>query len=482
MHNLSNYALCERYINTLCDLIIKVCVLQKPHMSARTDRILDKAVTTGTLSSSGKDFLVAALDPFHDSQLKDLQGWPDLETTSSVVRLIKQTINISTNQGTNPWDCYIDLFPWLNRLNFTHTNSTFGGRVDNTVLYDPATTPVNYGGLTVSGVASGATVDWSTLNDRINGLSLPNEFAEGTFRIVGIGFEVTNTTAELYKQGQALVYRQPNPSPKPCAFKFHSNDGAGIVDRGTYTCVEYNVPPSNAAQTMLLPGTRSWAAEEGCYVVGTFVGQDNPPVAVNYTCPVMQFFSGNSDTAFNQPAVPAAPITNASNLIIPLPLAPTIKSRVVNAAQPTLLMPIHMCGARFIGLSPQTTLAVTLNMYVESFPTVAEEGILVLATPSAQYDPVALEIFSHALTYLPVGVPVAENGLGEWFKKAMQFANDYIAPVTDLFGVPLASKAIRGGNKLASQYITSPSPMAKPPTAKMLEAKKKDQKKTNMKK
>lgn len=441
----------------------------------RSERVLTNAVKTGELTDSGRDFLIAALDPFHDSQLKDLQGWPDLETAPSVVRLVKQTQSITTNRGPSTnWDCYIDLWPFLNTLNFNNTaNHPYTGKINDAILYDTADLLTNFGGLSIGGVVADGTMNYGIQGNFIHNITLPDAFAAGTQRVVGIGFEVVNTTAPLHKQGQAIVYRQPNSVLSPTAYRFFSlTNNTGLTGNGSFTCGLLNSPPTSIADTMLLPGTRQWPAGEGCYVVGCFAGSENPPTMVNYTTPVIGSQDSFTDVAYNQSIPPAVPLDNSTNVLFCPPLAPQIGTRQLGASYPTIIHPMHGCGARFIGLSPETSLSVTLNIYLESFPTPADRSILVLATPSAQYDPVALEIFSHALTYLPVGVPVRENGLGEWFHKAMSLANEYIAPAADLFGFPLIGTTIRAAKNATDQYMTPPTTMTRPTRPLLTTAKK----------
>jgi hypothetical protein len=113
-------------------------------------------------------------------------------------------------------------------------------------------------------------------------------------------------------------------------------------------------------------------------------------------------------------------------------------------------------------------------MYIETFPSINDPGILVLATPSAQYDPVALEIFSRALTCMPIGVPLADNFFGDWFTGVVESVTDYLTPVADLFGLTSVAAISRGASGLAKKYrkengyVTPPSPMSRPimPAAK----------------
>jgi hypothetical protein len=146
--------------------------------------------------------------------------------------------------------------------------------------------------------------------------------------------------------------------------------------------------------------------------------------------------------------------------------------------QATKLYPIQQVGAFFQGLSEETTLSISMNVFVETFPTVAEPEILVLATPSACYDPVALQIFSNALSVLPVGVPAGFNPFGEWFTDIVSTLSDWLTvPATALnpvlgAGVGVAGKMAKEWRKKQgydkpegkkrNEQTTAPTPRTKP--------------------
>lgn len=427
---------------------------------SRAERFLENAVSFGKLTSSGKDFLIAALDPFHDQQLKDLQGWPDLETSSSVVRLIKQTISVKAPVGTvNPWDMYVDLWPWLNSLLFISTSHGGGSRRNDNLVIDTNGSGTYMGGLTVWATNAGTAVDFGNSANRIGMINLPEDYSKGSQRVVGIGFEVVNTTAEIYRQGQAVVYRQSNPVNKTTTmFMKEGPGGAGTFESMSFCPIPS--PPTTIASTLLIPGSRQWAAEEGCYCVGCFCGQDNPPHIVGYTGPLVYTTEGGADTAYN---VLGAMTTGPNMDPVYVPARILYPGSATSLTQPVVVHPIHMSGARFTGLSTQSTFSITLNIYLETFPTVAEAGILVLATPSAQYDPVALEIFSNALTQLPVGVMVRENGLGDWFSDAVMTTSKYLSPVLEAAGFTGLAKGAKVAGQLAKKwredngYMTAPN-------------------------
>jgi len=101
----------------------------------------------------------------------------------------------------------------------------------------------------------------------------------------------------------------------------------------------------------------------------------------------------------------------------------------------------NACGAFFTGLSPQTTLNLTVHYYVERFPDVAQTDLVLLATPSPRYDSQALTFYSNAVRDMPVGVMQRENSLGSWFRGAIQTVRNWFAPLASLIPHPLAQMA-----------------------------------------
>lgn len=461
------------------------------------------ALASASITSSGRDFLIASLDPMHDAQLKDLQGWPDVETSSSVVRCIKQSITISAPKNTTGnWDAHIVLWPWFDQLNMARYrrsssdnsgyNSCFAttgvSGTTNRWLGDGSIDAVPMlGGCQVFSGTSGTSFSQllqqpATIESVYESIVLDPSYSKGASRIVGAGFEIVNTTAEIYRQGQLCVYRQPfthtesftpiirttNPGgPTPPAY----TQSTGVSFQWIRT------PPENFQEAMLIPGSRQWKASDGAYVVASFVGQDNPPKNVSYVNPVFPIDTYYSDgssfimsktgteescrssTNFkNDSGVVAASfyclgdsLTTANNMLI---------------TQPTKIYPINTSGALLTGLSPQTTFTLTCNIYVESFPTVDEKDILVLATPSAVYNPPSLELFSNLMSVMPVGVPAGDNASGDWWQAIVDAAAEVVpvaAKVASMIpGGGIVSTGLDALGSVAKQYATPQSPQSRP--------------------
>jgi hypothetical protein len=249
----------------------------------RGERILTKLVEAKLLTPAGHDFLISALDPFHDSQLENLQGWPDLETASSVIRCIKQSINLAVAAGTGNWDCHVVFFPWLNPILL----ATLGRGSTNT--YIGVNPGFIGGGLVAFQVPTGAALDMTT-NPIIGALYLPDNYSAGTSRATGVGFEVSNTTAPLYRQGQVTVYRNSEPSKSTEVRTYHATaTGAPPGSIGVNGNYDMKCQPLSQANAMLIPGSRQWLAEKGIYMVVPFTGSTNPPAIVGASQPSLEY-------------------------------------------------------------------------------------------------------------------------------------------------------------------------------------------------
>jgi len=402
------------------------------------------------INQSDADMLVACLDPCHDTMLANLDGWPDLETGASVVRCVKQSLSISATSGsgpavTAPWDLHINLQPFLNFSNIQTTLS----RVNNIGTVTAADTSNVFGGLTCTAAFnSGQAVDYFTTDpfSALGNLDLPAAYSGGLSRVTGIAFEVVDTTAVLNQQGSCFVWRQMDTrDADTCNYTFLQSPPhtVGQSETTSFDGVQLVVPPLTVGQAMLIPGTRTWASKEGCYVVGCFHSAENPPIQTNYVQPIMvednDILGSSNTTKLRYPVSPANVVVGTTR---------------INAVQPQKIYPYHSCGAIFAGLNPLSTFRLSLVIYVESFPTIAPEdqAILVMAKPSMAYNPYLLELLSHSMQTMPVGVMFKENGLGTWFATAVRAASKYLSAPASLVN-PLLGMAVKAAGEVANGYL-----------------------------
>lgn len=249
---------------------------------------MNRLVNEGKIGPSGRDWLVAALDPFHDTQLANLEGWPDVECGASVVRCIKQSMTIKKPAGlpAGNWDCHIVQWPWLTSSGNTFTPTST--RVGN--AFSMNATPITgaqqrLGGLQAFGVEGGADLEIMCPvggTTQVAGtLNIDSTFTKGSGRLIGAGYEVRNTTAELYLQGSVICYREMANARDVVALHGFGPVTAGGNVMTVLNATEVRYPPSNAAEAKLLCGSREWKAEEGMYQVAAFTTSDNPAMTIS---------------------------------------------------------------------------------------------------------------------------------------------------------------------------------------------------------
>lgn len=365
-------------------------------------------INSPLLTEAGKRWLVRALDPFHDSQVEPA-GYPDMEMSATVIQEINMSVGVGApiGSGGNNWDCHI--FNWCDFA--VATGSTLGGSVfynfssESLSANGSAAWPV--GGLGICSVVAGNNITLPTndgrvcLGSAINQAINPIQYMSSKCRVVGMAFEVTNTTAELYKQGVCTAYRMPQID-KLTNVKFLPQDGGSGVPT---TCHLYTLPPGAPELALVLPASKQWAASEGFYGVCTLQSERLPLVGCDNLARVY---------TTDQAVTTVTPLLSAS---VPA-IATTIDNTFVGNNGLYYNAPYNTTGAYFTGLSPQTTLQVTLKLLIETAPG-ASSPFVTLAKPSPMYDPEALRLYTQVLNHLSVAVPVTMNPSGEWFQDVL---------------------------------------------------------------
>lgn len=338
------------------------------------------------ISPEGRKWLDVALDPFKDIQQKPT-GYPDRVCAQSVVQTVHQSLDITKPAtATGNWDCNIFLdTAWVDKQLFVTPRplSTVTTMFQNT---SQEANPYQRGGLVIRSGPSG--VPLSILQTSNKSLSLVTDVFQNdtSCRILGIGFEVHNTTAELNKQGSVITYRVDDvPYVYPTTVV---KDKASASSCPPYDTMELVDPPTTAGEAIDLPGSLQWDAAHGVYVVPLFNQPSNPPVDLR----AMPLLEVTSDTFYYQKInfdTTIAYIGDAGNAPIPITLS----------------------GAYFTGLSPETTLTLNLTYYVEQFPNFSSP-LHRLTSPSCPDDYKAIELYTKVARHLPTGVKVNDNFAG----------------------------------------------------------------------
>lgn len=408
-------------------------------------------VQRGLISDQGKAFLIATLDPFHDSQIENLAGYPDIETSPSLVRMIKQSMTITKPAGmpAGNWDCQVVSWPWMKQMGFSECEFRSNNR-----LYGTFSPVQPLGGLQAFAVPSGTDFDF---NDaavvQAGSLALQDEILQGSNRLIGAGYEIHDTTAELYKQGAVCNYLMHNVPKDASLFMVQGTTNAPPAANylsNVFAGTSFRNIPKNTAQALLIPGSNEWAAKDGVYAVCRFAGVENPPYTVDYNLPVLFEIDDIPSTEGGAPLhYPDHP--NTSQIIFPA------TALDINAGNSPAWksFPIHTSGSIFTGLNENAALRINFNCIIENFPGPRDTKDLSIARPSASFDPRTLEIYSHTLCHAPVAVPVNENPLGEWFMDVVGKVANFLKPMPGLPG--LIGSAASGIADTMKPFLTTPS-------------------------
>nr|UUW20924.1 MAG: hypothetical protein [Sanya astro-like virus 1] len=406
---------------------------------ARSERILDRLAREDHLTEAAKQWLTVALDPFHDNPTNCV-GIPDSQTGDSVVQCIKSSMTIKKPDSitTGTWDCHVVMSPFMANNAAPVTFVTAYSLANyGTLRYDDSVNGRQVAPITVAKYPTGepawanpyngfatTSADYGT-----DVLALNANFTAGDYRIISQGFEVLNTTASLYQQGLCTVYRSPVPEFDSTTTQATTAVSGGQVKFTGYRMyLPFQTVPNTVSQALRLPGSKQWHAKEGCYVVGRLNTCDSNVANDCWVQPLVDVGQIDSSTLDHAYYMPKCETTTLGTT----PAVQILSSRPFQWAN------MDVSGAFFTGLSLETTLTINWNIYVERFPASTETDLVVLAKPSPQYCPMAFELYKAIAQNLPVGVMQKENGLGDWFRDAVNTAAEFIQPVAAMIPHPAA--------------------------------------------
>lgn len=378
--------------------------------------VLDRLQGSKALTPEGADWLKLALDPFHDFN-HQVAGYPDTDGSQTVVSCYQYQMDVAAPAGVaGNWDAHVYNLPIARA-----TLMTAGTVSDTWAQFTAAGAPAVTAQQSMFNVTTGASGD---ILQPVTGAGPQNEYdcvpavgnddiAGGISRVLGAGFEVTNTTASLNKQGSVTVYRMPQSTHVQTIL---ATNAAGI-ESGPVLSERARAPPTALSEINLLKGTRTWDAASGVYVTLAQNRIQNPLVQMSTTALVLQK-AGSPGVQANGQLSQTAVLQ--SNL-------PPIPSTIVPIANQT--MPFDLSGAYFTGLSNATVLTIKVKVYVERAPTFSEANLAVLASPSAPYDVRALGLYSRCISELPVATKVRDNASGDWWRSVLGVLSKVAGPV-----------------------------------------------------
>lgn len=375
---------------------------------------IPRELRTG-LSRDGLDWLVLATDPFHDYR-HEVAGYPDATGVGTLVRCYQETWDLVA-PGAGNWDAHVFTLPMMNNAIFS-TGTVAEGTYTPTSTVNTRLGTVN--AITVA--AGGDLFNYAAIaTAKYSGVNVSTDV---DCRIIGLGIEVINTTAEMYKQGTVTAYQMPNrPETANCYYDDEKKIEA-IEVRADVSSTYVRAPPITSATAIKFPNALQWEAKEGAYMV---VGLDSDNNGFHRAIPSQMLICG---------AVGGSGCGSTIALVH------------TDHAKPYNILPcnINTGGIMLTGLSNSTTLTVKYKLYVELAPGPLHADVT-LATPSAALDYKALELYSQITQRMPVATMSKNNANGDWFKAILRTIRNVLDPVAQLVGkvVPGVGKAYTTG-------------------------------------
>lgn len=465
------------------------------------------------LTDAGKQWLIAALDPFHDTPVRP-SGLPDSDRSPSVVQTIKKSLTISAPAGTaGTWSFCVFTLPELQSMTMypcIYKSGKYQPQYWNGSAFaadnpgGPGTVaPMSDVGLV--NLSSDAAITLCTINVWCwntdvtvffpNGVDMwtapnstyfqgpqfgPAPVAEAlpTFdsksRVIGAGLELHNTTAELYKQGTLTVSRTSNGNRDGCMPLIRYEDGTALfTETGTSVLQKdydlplvkiSNGPPATVSESMLYEGTRQWEAKEGVYSVLAMDALRNPMM---YGTPAYRAFLNSLQASTTDADVKKRGFSLPANQY-----ANFRKTCCQLGGAITQVAPHEITTIMASGLSAQTTFVLETIFYVEVSPHVNDpwfSSLVPLCRASPPEDLAALELYQRVSCSLPPGVPVAMNPAGEFWDMVRKVVT-FVAPtVSNLLGL-IPHPAAQIGSKVAALAARVAAVESKPPEKKAIAA------------
>jgi hypothetical protein len=381
---------------------------------AQAQEIFNGLVKRDILDPEAMAYVIANTDPMHDQEILHLCGMPDASLSDQITVKAPYQISISAPPlTTTPWQFLVHNWPW------TTASASSASAITNFDLLGnwlrvPTTQPN-------AQVAMPSISIWRGLDNlpigpfRSNtvgnapiplGLGLADNLTRGVGRLIGWGFEVYDTSAIVNKQGTVTVWRQNTNTYDKSPFFYAGPSTVGpFTSWGVTDGVTIQRPPETITEANQLLGTKSWRGEDGCYCVLVNDQESQLARMPDMTQPVVL----QADFQSGPVALPSVGVLAGSfnqNLV---------GLQAINTpAMRWNWQPYHMSGAFFTGLHPDSTYLVRTIYFYERQPSINEPDITLLTTRSAGYHPLAMEVRTRVLQRMPIGVPVDENGFGEW--------------------------------------------------------------------
>lgn len=363
--------------------------------AARADRRPD------ALTDRGKDYLKLVLDPYHDFNVRGT-GVPALDTGSTYLRNIRlrQALVVpAVVPGVTSWELHVMTTPVYCAQSASILDTTLSGTGTIADPYKSKNTIDLFAGVSQ---VSHVCYAWVPSNSAFGILDPLTQFSAlnigspewGSYRIVASGFEVHNSTPELYRSGTVTTWRA-NPTQELSSLRL-ADQNLFAVSRS------YNGIPATLQLANQFPTSRTWEAAAGCYVVSSPDFSDVAFKSYDEGCVVIR--TGATQGATRRSIIVGGLVDfdvggSEGRLVYRSGFVPS--------------------GAIFSSIAPESTFTLDCRVTVEVSPDLTTSDLSIASQPTAS-DPVAMELAALAMAALPSGVPASFNAAGDWFRMVLK--------------------------------------------------------------
>lgn len=410
---------------------------------ARSENILHAVMNKCEISPQGQDFIDIYVDPSKDLGGIKCAGYPDASNRNVTVHHIKRSVTVSAPFGilpTDTWACHAFQGPLASPhtiINAVQTRANF--------ITQTRTSSNIIGGLTILNDITGASSNRLGYGNRISNIAAPIDFfLNSNARVIYQAHQCRNITPELYQSGTVMTYRKTEVPLSETTFEASLWNPVATPAPTGYGSMSFKFLETDVGEysdLLQLPGSKQWEAKKGHYCVGSTCSMEQPvgtdkAEAILFKDTRLESTSGNNASRWMSETSPYVPIPNYD-----VEFLGNLPSGVFN--QP-FITNFNTSGAYYTGLSPQTVLVFTAIFGIEEAPNSLDTKMTSLAHISPCYDPCALELMSKLNHVMPSGVPVEDNGTGDYL--------GFIADLASMVGVPgsafLQSSAKSIGNSI----------------------------------
>jgi hypothetical protein len=401
--------------------------LQQQPMPRKARAKLNRLLAGKEITPEGMTWLINALDPFHDSPNANV-GLPDGLGVRTVKKWIRKQVTIEMGVGLTELAVFFTPLEWLyGHLAATSSSLLAGARGTMEQGVAGAATARVAPGVNCVSLQTGANLFTSaaSTNDTTLNLLATDWDTNGGGRVVAMAFEVNDVTPQLTDGGSITMFRIP--SSQTIVTGTRSAGGATLHGVPSKTTVGL---PGSLAELSNNPDNVTVKAQEGAYVVALMQHpQFCPPKNEEMNeVQLMKNGAGTTGPCFYRNNTAADYFTS------------THGSWAIGGAW---LSGLTAGG----GANPSSKINVVAKYLVEEV-CVPTDSVFPFSTPSAPLDPLALEIYTRVLQEMPVGVPVSENPLGEWFNSLMDCVAEYAPKV--LSSIPVVGGLVGAGVSAAA--------------------------------